>query len=68
MKAKQWREKSVGEREQTLQESLTKLRTIRFDIATRATKKHREYRALKKDIARLKTILTEESVEVTKPV
>ncbi len=61
---KLWREKSVGEREKALQENLEKLRTLRFDIATRATKKHREYRELKRDIARLKTLATEESVEV----
>lgn len=65
MKAQAWREKSVGEREQALQESITKLRTLRFDIATRATKKHREYRALKRDVARLKTITTEESVVIS---
>lgn len=62
---KLWREKSVGEREKALEESLTKLRTLRFDIATRTTKKHREYRELKKDIARLKTLTTEESVTLS---
>lgn len=61
---KLWREKSVGEREKALQENLEKLRSLRFDIATRATKKHREYRELRQDIARLKTLATEESVEV----
>lgn len=65
MKMKLWREKSVGEREKALEESLTKLRTLRFDIATRTTKKHREYRELKKDIARLKTLTTEESVTLS---
>lgn len=65
MKAKLWREKSVGEREQSLSESVEKLRTLRFDIATRTTKKHREYRMLKRDIARLKTIATEKSVEIS---
>lgn len=65
MKMKLWREKSVGEREKALEESLTKLRTLRFDIATRTTKKHREYRELKKDIARLKTLATEESVTLS---
>lgn len=62
---KLWREKSVGEREKALQENVEKLRTLRFDIATRTTKKHREYRELKKDIARLKTLLTEESVTLS---
>lgn len=62
---KLWREKSVGEREKALEEYVTKLRTLRFDIATRTTKKHREYRELKKDIARLKTLATEESVTLS---
>ncbi len=65
MKMKLWREKSVGEREKSLQENVEKLRTLRFDIATRTTKKHREYRELKKDIARLKTLVTEESVNIS---
>lgn len=66
MKMKLWREKPVGEREQTLREYVEKLRTLRFDISTRATKKHREYRELKRDIARLKTLSTEESVVTSK--
>lgn len=65
MKMKLWREKSVGEREQALHESVTKLRTVRFDIATRTTKKHREYRELRKDIARLKTLATETSTDLS---
>ncbi len=65
MKMKLWREKPVGEREQMLREYVEKLRTLRFDIATRTTKKHREYREIKRDIARLKTLATEESVTVT---
>lgn len=62
---KLWREKSVGEREKALQENTEKLRTLRFDIATRTTKKHREYRELKKDVARLKTLTTEESMNLS---
>lgn len=65
MKMKLWREKSAGEREKALQENIEKLRSLRFDIATRTTKKHREYRELKKDIARLKTLTTEESVNIS---
>lgn len=68
MKMKLWREKSGGEREKALQESIEKLRSLRFDIATRTTKKHREYRELKKDIARLKTLSTEESVNISSEV
>lgn len=65
MKMKLWREKSVGEREKVLQENTEKLRSLRFDIATRTTKKHREYRELKKDVARLKTLATEESMNLS---
>lgn len=61
MKAKLWREKSAGEREKALLELEDKARTLRFDIATRETKTHRAYREAKKDIARLKTLATEDS-------
>lgn len=59
MKAREWREKSIGERESTLLEFTDKLRTLRFEIASRETKNHREYRKIRKDIARLNTIATE---------
>ena len=56
MKAKEWREKSVGEREKTLLELQDKLRTLRFDLATRASKQHSEHRKTRRDIARLHTL------------
>lgn len=56
MKAREWREKSMGEREKALLELEDKVRTLRFGIATRETKTHSEYRKVKKDIARLKTL------------
>lgn len=59
MKAREWREKSIGERESTALVLSDKLRTLRFEIASRETKNHREYRKIRKDIARLKTIATE---------
>lgn len=61
MKAREWREKSTGEREKALLELIAEQRKLRFDIATRETKTHRAYRTVKKDIARLKTIATEET-------
>lgn len=61
MKAKEWREKPAGERDKALLELQDKARLLRFDIATRETKTHRAYRVVKKDIARLKTIATEET-------
>ena len=60
MKATAWREKSVGEREKTLLELIDKARKLRFDIATRETKTHSEYRKTKKDIARLLTLAHED--------
>ncbi len=62
MKAKEWREKSVGEREKTLVELQDKLRTLRFDLATRASRQHSEHRKTKKDIARLLTLEREEGL------
>lgn len=59
MKAKLWREKSVGEREKELRDLIDKARKLRFDIATRESKTHRTYRETKKNIARLKTLATE---------
>lgn len=59
MQAKEWREKSAGEREKAILELSDKARKLRFDLATRETKVHSEYRKIKKDIARLSTIETE---------
>lgn len=60
MKAKLWREKSKGELEKELITLVDRARTLRFDLATRESKTHRTYRETKRDIARVKTILTEE--------
>ena len=59
MKAKDLRDKSIGEREKLLDELREKNRVLRFDIVTRETKNHREYRKNKKDIARLLTLRAE---------
>ncbi|MEK9151042.1 MAG: 50S ribosomal protein L29 [Patescibacteria group bacterium] len=56
MKAKEWREKSEGEREKAILELSDKARKLRFDLATRETKVHSEYRKIKKDLARLSTL------------
>ena len=63
MKAKEWREKSSGEREKTMLELSDKARKLRFDLATRETKIHTEYRKIKKDIARLMTLEKETSTQ-----
>ncbi|MDP3957625.1 MAG: 50S ribosomal protein L29 [bacterium] len=60
MKAREWREKSSGEREKVMLELKDKARKLRFDLATRETKTHSEYRKVKKDIARLMTLEQED--------
>ena len=64
MKAREWREKSSGEREKAMLELKEKARKLRFDLATRETKTHSEYRKVKKDIARLMTLEQESSVAI----
>ncbi len=59
MKAKEWRDKSVGEREKALTELEDKLRKLRFDLATRESKNHSEHGKIRKDIARLLTLRRE---------
>lgn len=60
MKTKEWREKSIGEREKVLLELQDKVRKLRFDLATREAKNHSDYSKIKKDIARLLTLAKEE--------
>lgn len=62
MKARDWREKSSGEREKAISELEDKLRKLRFDLSTREAKNHSEYGKLKKDIARLLTLKREAEV------
>lgn len=64
MQAKEWREKSAGEREKAVLELSDKARKLRFDLATRETKVHSEYRKIRKDIARLSTIETETRLSI----
>jgi ribosomal protein L29 len=63
MKAREWREKSVAEREKALIELSDKMRKLRFDLSTREAKNHGDYRKMKKDVARLLTIETLAEVE-----
>ena len=67
MKAKEWREKSVGEREKALIELQDKVRKLRFDLSTREAKNNSEYGKLKRDIARILTLRTEESFAIDAP-
>jgi ribosomal protein L29 len=62
MKIKELREKGRGEREKLLLELRTKVRELRFSVAGRETKNHREYRAMRKDVARVLTLGHEEEL------
>jgi large subunit ribosomal protein L29 len=60
-KTKDLRQKSNEELNQLLSESQKKLRELRFNLASGKVKNVRSVRALKKDIARILTILNEKS-------
>jgi ribosomal protein L29 len=62
MKMKELREKSRGEREKLLLDLRTKVRELRFSVAGRETRNHREYRAMRKDVARVMTLGHEEEL------
>ncbi len=64
MKAREWREKSEGEREKSLVELSDKLRKLRFDLSTREAKNTGDYAKIKKDLARLLTLKAEATMEV----
>ena len=59
MKIKEIREKTIEELRNMLAENKEKARVLRFDIHTKQTKDHREYRTIKRDIAKVITILKE---------
>jgi len=56
MKIKELREKNDGELKKLLEEKKEAVRKLRFDIASRQVKNHREMRNAKKDIAKILTI------------
>lgn len=57
MKITELRQKSKSELQKLLQDSRERLRQLRFDLASGKVKNVREIRELKKDIARILTIL-----------
>lgn len=59
MKAKDLRKKSKEELQKILQENRDKLRKIRFDLTSGKIKNFKEIDFLRKDIARILTILKE---------
>jgi large subunit ribosomal protein L29 len=63
MKAQEIREKNRSEIEGLLKEAKGKAWKLRFEIASQQTKGHRAYRSLKKDIARMLTVLNNDKME-----
>ncbi len=61
MKTKELKSKSEGELKRMLAEAREKLRQLRFDIQLKQSKNVRELRNVKKDIARLMTLLKQKS-------
>ena len=59
MEAKEIREKNKEEIKKLLAEKRMLARKLRFDIASKQTKDHRDCREAKKDVAKLLTILNE---------
>lgn len=55
------REKSRKEIEDALTENREELRGVRFRIAEREMKNHQEHRRLRRDIARMLTVMRERS-------
>jgi large subunit ribosomal protein L29 len=62
MKIKEIKEKSENELKKDLVESRNKLTKLRFDVSAKQTKNHREIRKIKKNIARMLTILKTKKV------
>ncbi|MEI8343487.1 MAG: 50S ribosomal protein L29 [Candidatus Moraniibacteriota bacterium] len=59
MKILEIRDLNIEQIKKLIAEKQTQAVKLRFDIAARQLKNHREYRAIKKDIARALTILKE---------
>lgn len=59
----EWREKNTGELGKELSAREDSLRELRFRLMAHEEKKHRGYRMLKRDIARIQTILSERNRE-----
>jgi large subunit ribosomal protein L29 len=69
MKIKELRQKKVGDLHKLLKSSREELRSLRFSISSEQEKNVRKIRDVKKDVAKILTILnTKEPVPVTKKV
>lgn len=63
MKANELREKSMGELNQELRELKSELFKLRFQLATSQLDNPMQIKAVKKDIARVKTIMRQREIE-----
>jgi len=63
MKVKELRQKSKDDLNKILQQEREKMRQIRFDMSSGKVKNVREINKIKKDIARILTILNEQRTE-----
>ncbi len=59
MKVKELRQKSKNELNSLLKEKREKLRGLRFDVSLKQSKNVRQIRNLRKDIARILTVLNQ---------
>ncbi len=59
MKAKEIREKNVNELEKILKEKRNIAQKLMFDVSVKQMREHRSLRNVKKDIARILTVLEE---------
>lgn len=64
MKVQAWQEKTKAERTKALLDLQEQARKLRFDMATREAKNVSDYKKIKKDIARLKTLARQEEVSL----
>ena len=60
MKAEELRKKSKLQLQKLLKEKRERLRQLRFDLTAKKLKNYREIRQIKKDIARILTVLRED--------
>ncbi len=59
MKISEIKEKNKNELKKLLEDKKELSRKLRFDIASKQVKNHREYRNAKKDVAKILTVLNE---------
>ena len=64
MKVEEIRALKTGELEKQLEEAHRELFDLRFRLSTRQLVNHNEIRRVKKDIARIKTVIRERELEI----